>query len=75
MVGVGEDEGAHPGEPGCAGEVPQVGVVVRLQVQNVGQPPGREVREEVHAQVPTDEFLSKGRDKLRVFAAQKKPRS
>ena len=51
MVGVGEDERADSGEPGCAGEVPQVGVVVRLQVQHAVQPPRREVGEEVHAQI------------------------
>ena len=57
MVGVGQDERPHPGEPGGAGEVPQVGVVVRLQVQHVVQPPRREVREQVHAQIPTCEIV------------------
>ena len=57
MVGVGQDERAHPGEPCGAGEVPQVGVVVRLQVQHVVQPPRREVREQVHAQIPTCEIV------------------
>ena len=52
MVGVGQDERPHPGEPGGAGEVPQVGVVVRLQVQHVVQPPRREVGEQVHSQIP-----------------------
>ena len=52
MVGVGEDEGADSGEPGGAGKVPQVGVVVRLQVQHAVQPPRREVGEQVHAKIP-----------------------
>ena len=52
MVGVRQDERPHTGEPRGAGEVLQVGVVVRLQVQHVVQPPRREVRELVHAQIP-----------------------
>ena len=56
MVCVGEDEGADSGEPGGAGEVPQVGVVVRLQVQHAVQPARREVGEQVHAQIPENEF-------------------
>ena len=62
MVGVGQDERPHPGEPGGAGEVPQVGVVVRLQVQHVVQPPRREVSEQVHPQIPAE-----GRDFLKAL--------
>ena len=63
MVGVRQDERPHTGEPRGAGEVLQVGVVVRLQVQHVVQPPRREVRELVHAQIPkkrgiTSRFLT-----------------